>query len=41
MLAVTHASADTFGITMIVSIIVVARVDLSDLLRRVECGTGV
>jgi hypothetical protein len=41
MLAATHASADIFGITMIVAIIVVARVVVSGLLRQVGCGTGV
>lgn len=41
MLAVTHASAETVGLAMIASIIVVARVVVSGLPRRVECGTGV
>lgn len=41
MSAATYAPAAAFGTTMIVAIIVVARVFVSDLLRRVECGTGV
>lgn len=41
MPAVTHASAETFGLAMIVEIIVVERVVVSGLLQRVECGTGV
>jgi len=41
MPAVTHASAETVGLTMIVAIIVVERVVVSGLLRRAECGTGV
>jgi hypothetical protein len=41
MPAVTHASAETFGLAMIVEIIVVERVVVSGLLRQVECGTGV
>jgi len=41
MPAATHASAEIFGHTMIAAIVVVARVVVSGLLRRVECGTGV
>jgi hypothetical protein len=41
MFAVTHASADLFGLAMIDTIIVVERVVVSGLLRRVGCGTGV
>ena len=41
MPVVTHATAEIFGLAMIIKIIVVERVVVSGLLRRVECGTGV
>jgi hypothetical protein len=41
MPAATHASAEIFGLAMIVEIVVVARVVVSGLPQRVECGIGV